>query len=79
MEIQIHDDKKYVSVWLTKSEASDATVRERLKPLYGQYRARKYRVVVFESGTGDLSMLTQGLLRYSLEVCANREQEQDCR
>lgn len=79
MEIQVHDDKKYVSVWLTRSEASDASVREQLKPLYGQYRARKYRVVVFESGTGDLPTLTQDLLRHSLEVCASREQEQDCR
>ena len=79
MEIQVHDDKKYVSVWLTRSEASDASVREQLKPLYGQYRAQKYRGVVFESGTGDLPTLTQDLLRHSLEVCARREHEQDYR
>ena len=79
MEIQVQDDKKYVSVWLTRSEASDASVREQLKPLYGQYRAQKYRVVVFESGIGDLPTLTQDLLRHSLVVCARREQERNCR
>ena len=79
MEIQVNDDKKYVSVWLTGSEASDAAVRRQLEPLYGQYRARSYRVVVFESGTCDLPTLTRDLLRHSLELCARRDRGQDCR
>ena len=72
-------DCRPTRLWLTRSEASDASVREQLKPLYGQYRARRYRVVVFESGTGDLPTLTQDLPRHSLEVCDNREQERVCR
>ena len=75
MEINIHKQTKYVSVWLTKSEVSDAIVREQLIPLYEQFKKKNYRVVVFESGNGDLTTLTKDLLRQSLEFSARKEKE----
>ena len=79
MEMNVHDDQKYVSIWLTKAEAADVQMREQLKPLYKKYKQKKYRVVVFESGTGDLLTLTKDLLKHALEVNARKEREADCR
>lgn len=73
MEISINDKSKYVSIWLTRAESADAALREDLKPLFEQYRQQKYRVVLLESGSGDLVSLTQGLLRHNLELLAKKE------
>ena len=54
MEINVYDNKKYVSIWLTRSESRDDALRESLKPIFSQYKAKNYKVVVFESGSGDL-------------------------
>ncbi len=73
MEINIHDKQKYVSIWLTKAETLDTELRKSLKPLYAEYKQKKYRVVVFESGTGDLIALTKDLLKYTLETSVRKE------
>ena len=75
IELNIYDEQKYVSIWLAKAECGDAELRENLKPLYEKYKKRKYRVVVFESGRGDLGMLTKDLLKHTLEVNARNEAE----
>ena len=58
MEIHVRDGSKLVEVWLTNSEKRDAELRERLKPLYREYKEKDYLVAVFESGTQDLTELT---------------------
>ena len=73
IELNIYDEQKYVSVWLTKAEAADHALRERLQPLYSEYKQKKYRVVVFESGRGDLPMLTRDLLKHNIEISAQNE------
>ena len=73
IELNIHDEQKYVSVWLTKAEATDPTLRESLKSLYSEYKQKKYRVVVFESGRGDLPTLTRDLLKHNIELSAQKE------
>lgn len=73
IELNIHDEQKYVSIWLTKDEAADSDLRENLKPLYSEYKQKKYRVVVFESGRGDLPMLTRDLLKHNIELSAQKE------
>ena len=73
MEINVHDDAKYVSIWLTRDEAANSELRKKLKPLYAEYKQRKYRVVVFESGRGDLAILTQDLLKHNLDVSAYKD------
>lgn len=62
MEIHVRDGSKLVEVWLTNSEKRDAELRERLKPLYREYKKKDYLVAVFESGEQDLTELTSGLL-----------------
>ena len=67
MQLNIHEQDKYISIWLTKAEATDDETRENLKPLYQEYKEKKYRVVVFESGKGDLALLTSDLLQHAIE------------
>ena len=73
IELNIHDEQKYVSVWLTKAESTDSALRESLKSLYSEYKQKKYRVVVFESGRGDLPTLTRDLLKHNIELSAQKE------
>lgn len=75
MEIQVRDSSKLVEVWLTKSEQQDAELQERLKPLYQEYKVKKYLVAVFLSGTEDLAELTSGLLCGHRNRSAQREVE----
>ena len=73
MEINVYDNKKYVSIWLTRSESRDDALRESLKPIFSQYKTKNYKVVVFESGNGDLPTLTQNLLSYNHLLKARQE------
>lgn len=77
MEMNVYDNKKYVSIWLTRSEARDDALRENLKPIFGQYKAKDYKVVVFESGNGDLTTLTQNLLSHNHLLNARKEASAD--
>ena len=65
MEINIHDDKKMVEVWLTRAEKQDEALQQELKPLYAQYKKKKYMVAVFESGEQDLYQNTLAMLSYN--------------
>lgn len=73
MEMNVYDNKKYVSIWLTRSESRDDALRESLKPIYQKYKAMDYKVVVFESGNGDLPTLTQNLLSHNHLLLARQE------
>lgn len=73
MEINVRDDRKIVEVWLTREEKQDQALRERLKPLYWEYKAQKYLVAVFLSGTEDLAEQTGALLCYNRKRCAELE------
>lgn len=79
MQIDINVNIKLVSIWLTKSEAKDESLREKLKPLYSGYKDKKYKVAVFESGENeDLLGLTTGLLKdnkYKLYKDDNEEKD----
>ena len=65
MEIEVKDKQKRVNIWLTHAESQDEALMESLKPLYKEYKAKKYLVGVFASGTENLKSLTCDLLRYN--------------
>lgn len=75
MEIHVRDGSKLVEVWLTNSEKQNTELRERLKPLYREYKEKDYLVAVFESGEQDLTELTSGLLCDHRRRAAQREVE----
>lgn len=76
----VHDDMKLVEIWLTKAESDDDVFRRKLEPIFAEYKKKKYRVVVFSSGKGDMLELTKDLLKHTLEVNAKKELEAEkCR
>lgn len=77
MEINVRDDRKIVEVWLTNKEQQDQAIKESLKPLYQQYKAKKYTVAVFLSGSRDLAEETGALLRYNKKRIAELEVQRE--
>jgi len=73
LEINVRDDRKIVEVWLTREEHQDQASMVQLKPLYQQYRNKKYTVAVFLSGTQDLAEETGALLRHNRRRFAELE------
>ena len=73
IQVDIHDDKRIVCVWLAKSESDDPRVQMILEPLYRQYRPQKYTVAVFRSGKQELCGLTSDLLKYNRRLLAEQE------
>lgn len=75
----MRDDMKLVTIWLTRAEQEDTALRERLKTLYAEYKAEKYMVAQFHSGTEDLYEGTRDLLLYNRkrieELAVQREKQ----
>ena len=77
MEINVRDNSKIVEIWLTREEKRNINIRERLKPLYQEYGAKKFLVAVFESGEQDLEELTGSLLGYNMKRTVQLEMERE--
>ena len=78
MKIINCDSEKLVEVWLTNAESQDNVLKESLRPLFNESKQKKYRVVVFTSGKGDMQTLTKDLLKHTVENKARREVEAEC-
>ena len=65
MKVEEFDDKKLVCVWLSHQDQNDPSLQERLKPLYREYKEKKYLVSVFFSGHEDIEELTRDLIQYN--------------
>ena len=77
MELEVKDQQKRVNIWLTRAESQDPAVMESLKPIYQEYKAKKYLVAVFASGTENLKSLTCDLLRYNhVRLCELEEKKE---
>ena len=77
MEIDVRDDMKLVMIWLTHAEVEDTVLREHLKTLYAEYKAKKYMVAQFHSGTEDLYEATRDLLLYNRRRSAELEVQRE--
>ena len=73
------ESSKIVEVWLTREEKRDANLRDRLKDIYQEYKARKFLVAVFESGEQNLEELTGSLLGYNRKRIVRLEMEREKR
>lgn len=70
MEIERNEEKKIISVWLTRAESRDEDLQRRLKSMYPKWKKEKYLVAVYHSGTEDLYRSTLDLLAYNKKRCA---------
>ena len=77
MEIEVNENTRIVSVWLSNAEKRDAALRESLKPLYRRYHQEKYLVAVYESGEQSLEDLTRDLLCYNRKRMAELEVQKE--
>ena len=66
------DNQKLVEIWLTNAEKVEPALQEILKEIYAKYKAKKYLVAVFESGTGNLYQNTWDLLLFNRRRSAER-------
>ena len=69
----VNYEKKIVSVWISNDEKNNASLREDMKPLYAEWKAKKYTVAVFQSGSGDLYDNTLALLSHNRKRSAEVE------
>ncbi|MCL1903710.1 MAG: hypothetical protein FWF94_04765 [Oscillospiraceae bacterium] len=63
MEINVLKSERIAKIWLTNSEKHNPLIQNALKPLFEEYKAKKYTVAVFCSGNDDLKANTSYLLR----------------
>ena len=42
LEINVHDDRKIVEIWLSHSEQAGAALREQLRPIYQEYNGENF-------------------------------------
>lgn len=75
LQIDVFDNQKIVAVWLTRAERDDERVREKLRELRAEYKAKKFTVAEYQSGDGDLHTSIYELLRYNKLRVAERETE----
>jgi len=64
---------KIVEVWLTRAEQEDKALREQLSRMYADYKAKKYKVAEYRSGSAELYAATRDLLLYNRKRIAELE------
>lgn len=81
LEINVHDNKKLVDIWLTRTEQAQPALRTYVNSLCHDFTGKGYTAAVFLSGEKDLAEETSALLCYNkkripeLEVQREREQQ----
>lgn len=84
MTIEVLNKEKMVYIWLDHADQEDPATQERLKPLYREYRQKKYFVSVFYSGQDDLEETTRELLLYNRKkieekrIAAEKKEKKSC-
>ncbi len=73
MKVEVNDRFRFACVWLTNEEKGNQQIRDELLPLMAEYKEKKYKFVVCESGAGDLLEQTKGLLSHNKNLRARRE------
>lgn len=59
-----------MEIWLTKNEVRDEVLLTKLKRVFSKYKKKKYSVVVYQSGTRNLTDGMEMLLRINREKIA---------
>ena len=59
-----------MEIWLTKNEVRDEVLNAKLKRVFSEYKKKKCSVVVYQSGTRNLTDGMEMLLRINREKIA---------
>ena len=68
MVLDVREKDKIVEIWLTNDEKRNTALREKLRPLYKEYKNKKYTVAVFESGEKSLYDNVESLVLHNLKL-----------
>lgn len=60
-------------IWMTNEDQNNPEEKQRVKEIIKEYSAKKYRCVVFESGSRSLLESTTDLLVHNKKACAPKE------
>jgi Holliday junction resolvase RusA-like endonuclease len=71
MKVELNERFKLASVWLTNEEKNNLEIRKELDIKIKEFKEKKYRFVIYESGERDLTELTQGLLSHNKNLLAS--------
>jgi hypothetical protein len=75
MRLEVDDKFRFVSIWLTKSdEEQKEQYIEKLQDQIDEYRAKKYKLVIYHSGDGDLLQLIGDLLSHNKNIINDEKQ-----
>lgn len=61
MSIDYNEDRGTVLVWMTNSDQQNPIIISFVEEMKEKYKNTKTKLVVFKSGSGDLTALTQSL------------------
>lgn len=65
MELTVNKAGKYACIWLTRADKTDSLVMEQMQHFIDEFKLKKYRVAIFESGEQDLGEKMKELLVYN--------------
>ncbi len=77
MRIDVKDERKIVSIWLSSEEKNDPAIKQSLKSIYKEFKEKKYTVAVFKSGDRDLAEYTSDLVCYNRKKMAKIEAQEE--
>ena len=68
MIIRYDDKARVAEVWLSRADQQAPEIQKKLDSFCAEQKSRKYKVVIFESGTKDLVEATKELLYFNSRI-----------
>ena len=68
MFIRYDDAARVAEVWLSRADQQASDIQKKLDRFCAEQKSRKYKVVIFESGTKDLVEATKELLYFNSRI-----------
>ena len=68
MFIRYNDAARVAEVWLSRADQQALDIQKKLDRFCAEQKTRKYKVVIFESGTKDLVEATKELLYFNSRI-----------
>lgn len=71
MKVEVNEQFKFAYVWLSNKDKNNQAVKKELQPLMSEYKKKKYKFVIYESGESDLLEQTKCLLSHNKNLQAS--------
>lgn len=77
VEVYVSENNKLVEYWLSNSDQLDRSLQQHLNTEIQKWKAKKYKVVVFRSGSMDLVAVTKTLINNNLKRMLDKEKMEE--